>query len=250
MAKGILYVEKIYGGKKWENSYAFATDGDVFSTLNDASLDDIGMNADFTSLTTNVDDSGYDEATSTLVQSIIAFERKMHAPFITINKVYASDGLKNSSITDIGPLHSVFAVRTVGKAGLQTGLPSDFSPGVVALRAIKSPLGYSVKSSGNYYHGILTDNFVAMQGIEVTGWTSPDMQAVMLASWNSALATSGLDKFIGDSENPVFIGIGKHYNYTLSPVDKGDLQSVARLASFAPDQPVGRQMRRGKRRSA
>lgn len=247
MAKGIVYIEKEVGGEVWENSYAFVS-GDEFGNLDDDALNQIGMDVPITTANTDPASSSWVLADTKLINSIIAFERQLHPDFVNFTKAYVSDGLKNSAPTDIGPLHSVFAVQPLSFNGLSTGQNADQSaPGIVALRASKAPLGFSQKVSNCYYHSVLNSQDVSFKGRELTGFRSPTVKASYVTRWFTFLAASGLDRFIGAGLSGVYIGIGKHSPISIGTTDKNDLIGVRQISNFAVVDVSRRQMKRGKK---
>jgi hypothetical protein len=246
MPVGIVYIEKELRGQKWENSYPFKVGGST-GLPTDETMTTLGASFGFTANNTSTLHVDFPEVTPNFLQSLIAYERFIHNAGVTITKLYVSDGSKNSSITDIGPLHSVFATVNLGFPCLNTRWPSNqTAPANVALRVLKNPSGFSQKSSYLAYLGFQD---IGWQGADSVGFQDATQEAAVKAWWLTGYTDSFFFNFLGDGAGDVYTGQGWHSNINIGVVDVGDLLDVRKCSNYAVYQPFSRQVKRGKKRT-
>jgi hypothetical protein len=250
MGAGIVIVEKDVDGELWTNSYAFSTVED-WGMLTEADLTLIGMGSPVNDANTNpATSTSYNGATAPLVNSIIAFEREMLPSFVTVSKVYVSDGRKNSTLTDIGGLGSMFAVQALSLSGIRTSYTAaDMCPLNISMRLVRVPAGFGIKESSVWYRAILRESEVKLAGRGGIAWTSDSDRAVVQSLVTGSLS-AGLSKFFGDGYESVFTGIGHYWgSLAIPPTDPGDINTVSKLSTLVLSTPASRQVKRGRKRS-
>lgn len=253
MGRGIIFIEKLYAGETWENSYPFQTSNLGVSILNDNDLVSIGADLPITAANSNILDVSYNVDTPLLLRAIIAFERQMHPQTVTFTKAYVSDGSKNSAITDIGPLHSTFATKPLNFQGLNADIAdTNILSGNTVLKIQRLPSGFSQKASAVSYRCVLSKLDVHANGRRLVGWDTTSDYLSRQSRIVLAIGSSNLDAYFGDGDAGVFQGIGKHApsNNPTGLVDKGDLLSVSKIVGMSIQGPFSRQVPRGRRRTA
>lgn len=251
MGAGEIIIQKRRGsGKPWVNTYCFTTGG--AAGLTDADLEAIGAGDALTDAFTDTTDAGYDNATSTLIQALVAFERQFHYNPISITGVYVSDGFKNSSVTDIGPLASAFAVLPANLSceHVPDGGEAAVAPGNVALLVKRVPSGFSSRAGSLWYRGVLADANVKLDGERLIAWQSDTDRSNIETFMQGLITSAGLNKFFSTGSSDIQIGIPvRAAGVVVPPVDEGDLLGIRPISGFQVENPRSRQTTKGRKRS-
>lgn len=250
MGMGEIIIQKRKGsGKPWVNTYCFRTSDSA--GLTDADLAAIGADVALTDAATDTTDAGYDSATVKLIQALVAFERQFHYNTLSITGVYVSDGFKNSEVTDIGPLASVFASLPANLAceHIPDGGESAVAPGNVALLVKRVPSGFSTRPGSLWYRGVLADANVKLDGDRLIAWQSGTDQANIETFMQGLLTSAGVNRFFSTGSDTIQLGIPQRVKgVVVPPVDEGDLIAVRPISGFQVDKPASRQTVKGKKR--
>lgn len=257
MPMGLIVIEKSWNGADWANEYAFATD--AFVGLDNATISLIGGGTTFNADNTNWADAAYAGAGSTLIQALLAFERQMTWAPVQFDRVYVSDGQKNSELTDVGPLASQFWTQGLAFGGLRSvpsGDPAGIAPGNIVAYIRRTPFTFSQRSGHLSLRGALLDADFVFSGKQGVEWTSPLLKAGYQTLITDAVDNAFLRKYFGNGASPsgegapVWTGIGKYRRgVQIPPQDEGDLFLVAKMGDFVVDKPRSRQMTRGRKRT-
>ena len=245
MGIGLVIIEKEYNGESWSNTHAFSTAGG--SLLIDSDMVAIGIDQVQAGTPAALGGAGFDPATALFVSSLLSFERALTFTPINFTRVYVTDGKINNILDP-----NAFAVATLGVQGLRTlggETEVDIIPGNVTLQINRVPAGFSHRQGRMFLRGALEDGsvrFAGKGGVAFTGVPIADGYRSLLAA---TVAASGISRFYGAGAAGLVYGIPQYVTTALIGVQrKGQLNHVVPIGSLVLAGPVGRQMKRGKKK--
>lgn len=241
-----VVVHKSYESETWSNTYAIATgDGNPATDPNftEDDLDIIlGTATSLTNTNTDPDAVGY-VGDNSIIAAIVGFERLLHYSPVTMDSVYLSDGLRDTT---------EFAVLPLGFPAKRTFVdiePEQIMPGNVALYVTRSPSGVNSRSGRLQYRLCLSDAEVTIQGTRLLGLSNPATTRIFV---EGAAADSFLDAYYftaTPAQGSARLIIPKFSPYVPGPPASGN-----ELNGFAPWVGLGRiyaadrQVQRGRKR--
>lgn len=243
MATGLIIIEKEVNGETWVNTHGFLTNGNGATELLDADLDAVGAD-------NAVDSLGQINLNSTsLLQSLLTFERLMVASWVRFKSVYITDAKDNQQ----QPQNS-FYVATLNFSGNSTrhNVPQEaYAPGGITLQVNRNPAGYNRRRGRMFLRGVLLDEEIKFGSRNMLDWASEAPRLNVQTYITGAVTSSGLSDFLTEDvelADPVLYAIPQ-YEKVNTPGADGEIINGIAVKSLAVVGPTLRQVKRGRKES-
>lgn len=245
MAIAEVIVHKTMGGHRWSNTHAIQVGPDGAAAPSNADLVAAGANNSFNAAST----SG--TGPTSILQAIVAAERALHFPDVTISDVLVTDGKRNT-----GPTPStIYASISVGLAGTNgTAQTNAVDVGGVTILIHRNVVGFGHKPGRYFLRGAMISSWVTLGGPRMIQWVNN----IVPTQVTSAISTAQgfLQSYMGVAPTgatqaayvlPLYI---TPRMFALSPTGPkvGSLYGVIQLNGFSLVGPVLRQTQRGRKK--
>lgn len=243
MPIALLTIEKTMAGQTWENTHVLGLGADFTGTPGDADLTTWGANSAIDSAHTSGNGG------TNIIQRIINFERLLHTPFVTITRVYLTDGKRNR----LGGTE--YWTTTTSLAGLLAGPAAitSLAPGNVTCVVNRNPTGFSHRPGRMFIRGMLSDSDVQFAGRSFADFTDANTRTAVATNIAAAVSGSGLATHFSGGTNVAngIYCIGKYHHEKNPPPPpnlEGQLEGAAPVGTVGLGLVSNRQATRGRRR--
>lgn len=249
-----MVVDKSIAGEVWSNTYGLALGAPPYN-LEPATSDFIAWGA-----AAALDDAGTGNPGApyaTIIQAILNFERRIHDDSVHFERLYITDGKKNFVGDPPAQVPNAFFTATLNFNA--TGLiaaAGDVITGLVSLLAAKNPSGFSQRRGRCFYRMCLPESSVRAEASGLIDWQSDAAAAASQAGFQNNLNASGLPThFAGAANVAGGLFVIPHFSrYSPAvgalPPSGGEWIGGTAIASYVALKPVGRQVKRGRKRPA
>lgn len=245
MSVALITVHKTLGGHRWSNTHAVQIGVSSTGIPTDAELVTLGAASAMTDGNTSSNPGNF-------LQYIVAFERFMVRPDVTVTDVYVTDGKQKK----LDPTAGVYANVPVGLAGRfnasGTLAGATLEPGAITLELHRSGPGFSMKPGRMFLRGALTEDAIEVGGARMIQWTS-GAAAAYQTNLANAVGPWLTQFFVGGAQqNTVLYGIPHYANAADVSAGQahhvGELMFVRGINNITVVGPVVRQTQRGRKK--
>lgn len=250
----LMVVEKQVAGEIWSNTYGLGLGTAPYNLEPDTAafvawgasgpLDGPGLanaNAPF----------------ATIIQAILNFERRLHDDEVQFVRLYITDGKKNFVGSPPAEVPNAFFTATLNFAATGVnGAANDIMSGLITLLAAKNPASYSTRRGRCFYRMCLNEGTVRAEASGLVDWQGDANRDAWIAAFASHVTDSGLrTHFAGGANLAGGIFLIPHFSRYVpavgtTPPSGGEWIGGTPISDFVALRPVGRQVRRGRKRKA
>lgn len=255
-AGALVVVDKQVAGEVWSNTYGIGLGAGPYSVQPaDADMIAFGAGGDFSDTATANTASPFAD----VLHAIVNFERRIHDDEVQFQRIYVTDGKRNFDYSTTPPgevINSYFTASLSFNATGNVDVEGGVATGLVSLLAAKNPLGFSARRGRCFYRLCLNDSEIAAEASGLIKFASLTMQTQAFARFNTALTASGLaNHFAGGSAVAGGLLLIPHFSRFVPAVGTtrahgGEMIGGTAMVGFVPIRPVGRQVKRGRKRPA
>lgn len=250
----LMVVDKSVAGEVWSNTYGLALGAPPYNLEPDpAAFIAWGAAGDLSAAGTADVAGGY----ATIIQSILNFERRIHDDEVHFERLYITDGKKNFVGSPPVEVPNAFFTATLNfNATHDAGVTGSIATGLVSLLAAKNPSGFSKRRGRCFYRVCLSASVIRTEATGLIDWHDDASRAAVVAQFTASVTGSGLDThFAGAANVAGGLFVIPHFSRYVpavgtNPATGGEWLDGTPIASFVALKPVGRQVRRGRKRPA
>lgn len=251
-AGALMVVEKSVAGEIWSNTYGLArgtppynlepTDADFIAWGASAPLDDIG---------TGNGGAPY----ATIIQAILNFERRLHDDEVHFERLYITDAKRNFVGAPPAEVPNAFFTATLNFFATRAlGVAGNIESGLISLLAAKNPNTFSHRRGRCFYRLCISEDTVRAEASGLVDWENPGTALVVQGLFQGFVTDSGLNTHMAGEANVAGgLFVIPHFSRFVpaigaTPASGGEWLDGIPIKSFVALKPVGRQVKRGRKR--